>query len=705
MGEKQCWYQTAKRWGQTNLTEDDPALCDLSFWKNQWARTGVQGLIINAGGIVAYYPSSFPLQYRACTLKGMDYFGMWNDAAREAGLAVIARMDINRATGDFYEAHPDWFCLDIDGNPIISQGRYFSCVNSGYYKEYIPAVLRELIDRYHPDGFSDNSWKGMDRKTICYCGNCKSKFKNDTGLELPGAVDWEDPAYRTWVRWSYRNRTDNWDLFNNVTKEYGGESCLWLGMLHADPVNLGGGFGDLKALCERSRVIFSDHQSREVMTGFEQNSINGNLLRLASDEGVLVPESMANYVRGPKSFRLAANPPEETQLWCAEGIAGGISPWYHHVGGGQNDRRQFETPVELFQWHRENEEFLYDRISMANVGVVWNQENADFYGRDDAEEKAAHPWNGICRALSKARIPFMPVNAGDISAYASRLDMLILPDVAILTASQEQAVMDFINNGGSIVLSGISSTLNSDGEKRESPLWELLGLRDSGERMGIFGRTDKSWENSAGHSYLLLPENRHEILSRFENTDILAFGGGLVGAESTGELQSICGYIPSFPIYPPEFSWIRERQPQRGSIFAGELKSGGKAVYFAADIDRCYGRSLLPDHGNLLADAVRWAAPVLPLSVEGPGSLDCCLYSQPGRCILHMVNISGADINPGYCNEFLPVGPFKISVRTELPIKSARAAVSGKSIPVKCEKGCVSLELDSITSHEMIVFE
>jgi hypothetical protein len=32
----------------------------------------VQGVIINAGGIVAYYPSKFPLQYRAAFLKDRD---------------------------------------------------------------------------------------------------------------------------------------------------------------------------------------------------------------------------------------------------------------------------------------------------------------------------------------------------------------------------------------------------------------------------------------------------------------------------------------------------------------------------------------------------------------------------------------------------------------------------------------------------------
>lgn len=44
------WYRRVRRWGQTNLTEEDPKNCDLEFWREQWRRTAVQGVIINCGG-------------------------------------------------------------------------------------------------------------------------------------------------------------------------------------------------------------------------------------------------------------------------------------------------------------------------------------------------------------------------------------------------------------------------------------------------------------------------------------------------------------------------------------------------------------------------------------------------------------------------------------------------------------------------------
>lgn len=201
-------------------------------------------------------------------------------------------MDINRVTEEFYNEHPDWVCVDSKGKPIKAQDRYYTCVNSNYYKEFIPMLLEEIIERYHPVGFADNSWKGLGRNTICYCENCKSRFKEDCGLELPEQVDWENPVYREWIRWSYGCRTENWDLFNETTQRIGGEHCLWIGMLHADPTNLSGAFGDLKEICKRSRIIFSDYQSRDSINGFEENSVSGSLLRMAAHENVLVPDNV-----------------------------------------------------------------------------------------------------------------------------------------------------------------------------------------------------------------------------------------------------------------------------------------------------------------------------------------------------------------------------------------------------------------------------
>lgn len=709
MTQKSPWYQRVRRWGQTNLTELDPTRYDDAWWRAYWKRTHTQGVIVNAGGIVAYYPSDLDYQYRAEHLGDRDLFGEISRAARAEGLAVLARMDSNRAEEDFYRAHPDWFVMDGDGQPSVTQGRYQACVNSPYYKQHIPAILREVIERYQPNGFTDNSWTGLGRQRICHCPHCVAKFTSEVGMALPERPDWDDPAYRAWIRWSYTCRVENWDLNNRVTQEHGGPDCLWLGMINGDPLFSHLSFCDLKLVGERSRIMMSDQQSRRE-TGFEYNAISGQLLHGVVGWDASIPESMATYVRGEQAFRKAANPPRETRTWMISGFAGGITPWWHHIGAYQEDRRQFDTVPPVLDWHVENESYLYDRRPVATVGVLWSHENIDFYGRDAALDRVLLPWHGWTRALTRARIPFVPVHADHVARDAEGLRTLVLPDLAVLTDGQLDAIRRFCEEGGSLVASGLSGQCDEWGEPRDRPgLADLLGIALTGERVGLLGEHTSNWEVQSGHTYLRLDPDtkmRHSVLEGLEDTDILAFGGTLQRVHAQPATATVATYVPAFPIYPPEFSWMREPVTDIPAIVAQERLKGGRTLYLAADIDRVYGARRLPDHGRLLANCVRWATDELPLQVKGPGYLSCHLYRQEGRLILHILNLSGANEWPAYVEEHLPVGPLRVGVRWEGG-ESARAAlrVAGGEAECAVADGWAWIELDRVVDHELIVFE
>lgn len=104
---KAPWYNAVTRWGQINITEKDPPQYDISWWRKFWKQTNTEGVVINAGGIVAYYPTLIPLHRKAEYLGGRDLFGELCRAAHEDGLVAFARMDSNRAHEEFYQAHPD----------------------------------------------------------------------------------------------------------------------------------------------------------------------------------------------------------------------------------------------------------------------------------------------------------------------------------------------------------------------------------------------------------------------------------------------------------------------------------------------------------------------------------------------------------------------------------------------------------------------
>jgi hypothetical protein len=90
------WYRRTLRWGQTNITEIDP----LATTSPGGASTGVaprsRGVIVNAAGIVAYYPSRYPLHYRAQSLEDRDMFGEPHARRAGGGVTVRLRLGIRR---------------------------------------------------------------------------------------------------------------------------------------------------------------------------------------------------------------------------------------------------------------------------------------------------------------------------------------------------------------------------------------------------------------------------------------------------------------------------------------------------------------------------------------------------------------------------------------------------------------------------------
>lgn len=728
METSEPWYRRTLRWGQTNLVEIDPMRYDDAWWRQYWRDTKVQGLIVNAGGIVAYYPSEFPLHHRAITLGDTDLYGAVVASAREEGLTVVARMDSNRVAEDFYRAHPDWICLDRDGEPYRAAEKYITCINSPYYREYLPGVLREIIRRSQPDGFADNSWAGIPRSKICYCAHCQEQFTDASGLGLPQGVDWNSEAYRRWVSWSYGRRTDLWELNNSVTTAEGGPDCRWMGMLSGDVINNSERFIDLPAILDRSEIVMLDHQHRNLLDGFEQNAEVGKRLHELLGWDKLIPESTPQYQLGLPAFRVAAMPAAEVRLWATAGFAGGIQPWWHHIGSCHDDRRQYQTAVPLFRWHEANEDVLFDRTPLADVAVVWSQANHDFVGRNSAHDVTVAPYRGVVRALNRAGIGFLPVHADRLSGIGDRFSVLVLPEMGALSDKQVSAVEAFASAGGSVIASGRTGMFDEWGTAREDfALGDLFGVHHSGDPHGSIGGTDTDIETHRSHSYLrLLPERRkevhgpldseapevtdtprHPVLAGLDDTDLVGFGGYLPSVRLDPGTVTLATFVPDFPIFPPETSWMREPRTDQPAITIRSTAAGSRLVWFVADIDRCYGRDAQVDHGLLIANAVQWAlGDSARVAAEADGLVMASAYVKGDLTIVHLTNMVVTSPIPGRERTIVPVGPVRLRLRRspgEPQVDTVTLRVAKQKIPAAVEGDWLVVEIERVEDHEVIV--
>ena len=265
-----------------------------------------------------------------------------------------------------------------------------------------------------------------------------------------------------------------------------------------------------------------------------------------------------------------------------------------------------------------------------------------------------------------------------------------------------------------MIASGATSLCNEWGDARaDFALADLFGAHAAGGgRPGASARTI--------HTYLRLsPElrakvwgpktggeppatgQRHAVLRGFDETDIIPFGGVLEPLRTDADAIVPLTFIPEFPIYPPETSWMRQPKTDIPGLV---LK--GRVAYMPADIDRRFGRDNLPDHGDLLANLVRWAAgDRIPLQVEGRGLIDCSLYTQTGRLILHVVNLTSAATWRAPIHELIPIGPLDIKLRLPKDVRPRRAQylVANRSSAPTVSGEWASLKIESVLDHEVIV--
>lgn len=701
------WYQNTRRLSQCNLTEIDGRVCDLSVWKQYWKQNHIDGIVVNASGIVSYFRSDDPSQYCSPYLGNRDLFGEFVQAGREAGLSVIARMDCSRTDISLVRLHPDWFSLDSTGYPYSMDGRYFTCVNGDYYKKHIPAQMEEIIRRYHPDAFTDNSWQGLPADRICYCKVCRRQFKEECGMELPRAQDWKDPTYLRWLHWSIECRMRNWRLFNTVTRKHDPD-CLWLGMVNADPVSVHCAMYDLHEILQSSPFVMVDHQNRDALNGFEQNIVNGLLLHELGRKLTGIAESMARYARGIYTFRRSAMPGNEAFLWSLCGIAGGLRPWLHIVGAVQEDQRMMSVDRELTEWHHRVEDYLEGGEPVADVGLVWSQQNVLFFGRDNPKKRCALPWRGFTHAMTRAGIPFIPVCAEDIPLDTSRFRVLILPDLAVMTDSQIRRLQTYIEAGGSVFVTGMSGVLDENGNTREDHCVDrMLGVvRDQPRSEPEYGG---NWDEYSFHSYIRIEERAHRAFTGMEETSILPFGGWYQPVSEYSERMNVSAtLVPAFPYYPPEFAYPREDVTDVPLLLTGMTGYGGRIVYLAADIDRRYGEATLPDHGDLLKNLILWLLEDrMPYTISGNGYLASVMYARENSKLLHIINLSGADLYPGFAENVCPVNSISISIPVEYPGKpiTVTSLVSGENLPVSGDQHNWTVMVDRIDKYECLLFD
>lgn len=672
------WYDRPMRWAQLAFVEDDPGRYDPGFWLDYFKRIHADAACLSAGGCVAFYPTQVPLHYRSKYLANTDPFGEMLAGCRKLGMNVIARVDPHAAHQDVYDAHPDWIAVEANGKSRRHWAMpelWVTCALGPYNFEFMTSVIREIMTSYKVDGIFANRWNGSG---LCYCEHCRKNFREFSGLDLPRAAgaptDPPDDARVQYAVWQKKRLLELYSLWDAEIKKDNPDAAFFPN-----------GFDQIRDGVSVP-ILFADRQAR---AGNAPAWQNGKLAKEARSTFGLKPivGLFSVGLEAPYRWKDSVQNPNEIRMWAVDGIAQGFRPWVIKFNAKPLDRRWLRPVEDLFVWHWKNEKYLRNERPLARVGLV------------STARSAADHESGFYHALIEARIPFEMVAAdGPFDAQRLRqFKVLALPNVVNLSGAQCAQLKAFVENGGGLVATHETSLRDERGKRRDDfGLAALFGASYAGN---VIERQQ--------NAYLNIEDHAHPLLAGLEDAGRMIHGVKRVEIRTAPGLRAPLMTVPTYPDLPMEEVYQREPKTDIPGVLVRSV-GAGRVVYFPWDIDRTFWEIMSPDHGIVLANAVRWVAnEQQPLQVEGPGVLDVALWKQRSSLAAHLVNLSNPMMLKGPFREILPVGPQK--VRLKLPegakARGVRFLVGESTAQWRQNGEWIETMIPSIALHEVVAVD
>ena len=668
------WFVKMRRCGQINFNERDPIELNVSWWIDYWTSLKLDAILLNAGGIIAFYPSEIPYHHRSAYLDGRDLFGEFAKAAKDRGIRVVARLDCNYIYGEAMKAHPEWVERSQNGDPVTnpeSPWLYQTCMYSSYFTEQIPAIIREINSKYDVDGFFTNGWPSAGPPRRCYCQACR-------------ALRLANPDSPEGFQQHLSRVLDIWRLWDNTAKEKKWDS-VYVG-------NLGGGIHavlNLKALANVAGWFNADHQGRAGNTPIWDCTQQGRVAQ-AVMKGRTITNVTGAYANTQPLWRHTSKDPLEMRMWLSQTTASGMIPWFHWLGGKPQDLRWQIPGRDFYRWLAENEKHFVNRESIATLAVVFSQRTNAFYkvrGQGDVTDYL----QGMYQALLRGRFLFDFIHEDDLSSESlAKYNALILANAALLSDKQCQQLRAFVDHGGSLLATFESGFYDENGQERgNTGLAKIFRIHSDGALVGPNGNS----------SYSKI-ERRHPILEGFSGTKLLPF------AEHYRPFLAIPNpvltVVPPYPAFPPEMVYPRVAHTDHPSVVVME-EGRTRLIYWTGDIDRSYWHSQNTDLGRLLVNSIQWLTGENPISVEGRGIVEIFAWRTEAGIAVHILNYTNPEAMRGWFNEVYPLGPQKVrlTLPATLSVSKVKLLRAGSEIPFSQSGRILEFTIPQVRDYEV----
>lgn len=549
--------------------------------------------------------------------------------------------------------HPEWSVKELDENNATFFGKGSMSVFGAYVDELLIPQLKELAGDYKVDGVwidAEAIYTGVD-----ICEKAKRKYEEKYGKVTPKDVNAENyNEYLDFLRDSFNEYVNYY--VREVKKEYPNfEMCSNMSMGSSTP--------DAKVY--DTDFISVDYAGETAIDSARYET------RLMLNRGkpwdcmAWDYRSSAGHANGYSDLKTKIQLCQEAAVVIS---AGGAFQIYHHMGFYKPfvfDKYALNVFKTVADFCREREKYCFKAQLVPDVGIVFSTKN--YYGLkkktfERGETKFETVMMGaINGTLNNGRSSqfVLTHQADNLGDYAA----LVLPDTRFLESELKEKLVEYVRNGGLLFLAGPHSVENF---KKE-----------------LFIKTLEREETTTNNSYSI------------ETDDGVADIHGDYAEIEAENMKPLC------------FAKKGEYTERPEDVVCLFMTEYGKGKFVSATFDVFYNYE--KSRNNVIRKLVDRAITTenRKVKIEGTKYAEAVLAQKNGIRMLNLTNVSGEhrDLAVGNFDEILPI--YSIKIQFDCPYKPTKvvACPENKEIKFDYSNGKISLTIDKLEIHTVLVAE
>ncbi len=673
------WKRNNLRVIQVNLPDYEAVKLDADSLVKDLKYFSANTLIINAGGIMAYYPTKLDFHYKNPYMRP-NMLGDVVAKCHTAGIKVIVRFDFSRIHQSIFQKNPDWCYISPKGERMINDEMYVVSINAPYVQDRAFRIVQEMLESYPVDGIFLNmpgylvnnayegKYYGIDQNEAD-----KRAFAEFTGgWELPKVEDRKDSVYLKYLD------------FKAVTGKRWSERLYQLVKAKNSQI----------AICTYTDqfvdIIRHESQASSTLPYWPYGASDNVANAIGSYPDHVISNASIQQISFQSRF--VAVEPGEVAIRFYENIAGGSGLDLSLMGDLREyeDERNYDVIKKIYTHHKKNEEWYGNYSSVSKILVIapgsW------------PSGLPAQEYRGIQLMLKEAHIQYDIIEQKEIINRADVLKnykLIILPDITALNSTAVQILKRSAQEGVNILAT--NSTL-SDDQKGMSELFSASVVNGDLDGTGNYIQVDD-----------------HKIFDRLKQQQLISWKYRLGLYDFSLMDERYLSLMSKGRPGPPEITGGHEPMGFHAVGLKKYPKAG--AMLFPSNIGRAYFQTGYEQYKNLFLDLVEILYPQMDDQIisSAPARVELVLknyrrnipsnFKNAGSegMILHCINLTGFSGNTYF--DPLPVYNQRFSIQSEFKPSSVKLLSNKKPVAFTYQQGRVNFILANLNDYEGVIIQ